>query len=132
MNIALENSPLTIPVDREHSGLRLAIVAIFIVLWIIGFAISNALIPNAGFNILAGIIGFGIAALGGRFLEPILKARWPSGREVNIDANGVRLTLRGQLQEEVKPGEPVSVLLWRFKVKRRGVYPKDGVSSPVR
>ena len=124
MDMTLNTSGLNIPVDQEHAGLRFAIVVIFIVFWIVGFAISNALIPNAGFNIIAGIIGFGAAALGGRLLEPILKARWPSGREVNIDENGIRVTLRGQIQEQVKSSEPVSVLLWRFKVKRRGRVPK--------
>jgi hypothetical protein len=124
MDITLENSSLIIPVDREHGGLRLAIVVIFVVLWIVGFSISNALIPNAGFNILAGLIGFGVAALGGRLLEPIIKERWPSGREVKIDSDGIQLTLRAKMQEEIKPGEPASVLLWRFKVKRRGRVPK--------
>lgn len=124
LDMTLDKSKLVIPVDQEHAGLRFAIVIVFVVFWIIGFVVSNALIPNAGFNIIAGIIGFAVAALAGRLLEPVLKSRWPSGREVKIDETGIRLSLRGRIQEEVNSSEPTSVLLWRFKVKRRGRVPK--------
>lgn len=124
MSIALDNPSLAIPVDREHSRLRLSIIAIFVVLWTIGFGVSNALIPSAGFDIIAILIGFGVAALGGRLIEPVIRERWPSGRAVVIDKQGVRLTLRDQIQTEVKASDAVSVLLWRFKVKRRGRVPK--------
>ena len=126
MNLTLDNrtgenpDSLSIPVDREHGWLRFAIVIVFIVLWIIGFSISNAIIPSAGFDIIAGIIGLLVAALGGRLIEPMLKARWPSGRAVTIDQQGIRLTTHGHIQVDVRPNEPASILFWRFKVKRRG------------
>jgi hypothetical protein len=124
MTIAVENPPLTIPVDREHSRLRFAIVVIFIALWMVTFAIANALIISDGFNIIAGIIGIIAAAVGVRLAEPLLKARWPSGRAVQIDLAGIRLMLRDRVQEEVKANQPASVLYWRFKVKGRRRVPK--------
>jgi hypothetical protein len=124
MDIAVDSSTLTFPVDQEHGLLRFSIIIIFIVLWVIAFSIANQFIPNAGFDIIAGVIGLVVAAVGARLLEPILKARWPSGRTVSLDHEGVRLALRQQIQEQVKSGEPVSVLLWRFKIKRRGRVPK--------
>jgi hypothetical protein len=124
MTAAVGAPTLTIPVDREHGALRLIIVVAFVGLWIIGFSISNALIVSEGLNIIAGIIGIVVSAAGVRLLEPFLKTKWPSGRAVQIDQTGVRLTVRDRVQDEVKANEPVSVLLWRFKVKRRGRVPK--------
>jgi hypothetical protein len=124
MNIAVDSSTLTFPVDQEHAALRFTVIVMFIALWVVGFSISNSLIPSAGFNIIAGLIGIVAAAIGARLLEPFLKARWPSGRVVRINHDGIRLSLRDKIQEEVKSGEAVSVLLWRFKVMRRGRVPK--------
>ncbi|MBL8162180.1 MAG: hypothetical protein JNJ61_09350 [Anaerolineae bacterium] len=115
---------LAIDVDREHGGLRLSMIAIFIGLWILVFAITNSLIPSAGFNIIAGLVAFVVAAVGGRLLEPILKERWPSGRVVQVDTDGVQLRFRGSTQEHVRSNEAVSALLWRFKIDRRSRVPK--------
>jgi hypothetical protein len=124
MNITTTDSTLSIPVDREHGALRFSLVVIFIVVAAITFAIANALIPSEGFDIIAGIIALAVAALGARLLEPILKERWPSGREVQLDHEGARLKYRDRIEEEIKSNDAVSVLLWRFKVKRRGRVPK--------
>lgn len=124
MELLAEKSPLTIAVDREHSALRLIVIAVFVGLWVVAFIIANTLIVSQGFNILAGLIAFGVAALGSRLLEPFLKQRWPSGRVVEVDENGVRLITRGKTEADVKSNDAVSVLLWRFKVPRRGRVPK--------
>lgn len=123
INTASQN-PLSIPVDREHGGLRLSLVAVFVVLWFIGFLIANAIISSAGFNIVAGIIAFGVAALGGRLIEPFLKERWPSGRFVEVDAQGVRLMKHNTAETEIRSNDGVSTMLWRFKVNRRARVPK--------
>lgn len=115
---------ISIPVDREHGGLRLSLVAVFVGIWIVAFLIANQLISSAGFNIIAGIIAFAASALGGRLIEPILKDRWPSGRTVQVDHQGVRLMRHGQIETEVRSNDAVSTLLWRFKVNRRGRVPK--------
>lgn len=120
----LTNASLSIAVDSEHSRLRLGLLGVFVGFWIVSFSIANALIPSAGFNIIAGIIAFAIAAVASRTAESLLKKRWPSGRAVQIDANGVRLTFHEKIQAEVKSSEAVSALLWYFKIARRGRAPK--------
>jgi hypothetical protein len=115
---------LEIDVDREHGGLRMSMIAIFIGLWVVTFAITNSLIPSAGFNIIAGLLAFVAAGLGGRLLEPLLKQRWPSGRVVHVNADGVQLAYRGSTQEHIRSNDTVSALLWRFKIDRRSRVPK--------
>lgn len=115
---------LAIHVDREHGGLRLSMILIFIGLWLLTFSIANSLIPSAGLNIIAGLLAFAAAGVGGRLLEPLIKARWPSGRVVQVDADGVHLTYRGSTQEHIHSNETVSALLWRFRIERRSRVPK--------
>ncbi len=123
INTASETN-LSIPVDREHGALRLSLVLLFAGLWVIAFVIANAIISSAGFNIIAGIIAFAVAALGSRLIEPTLKARWPSGRAVHVDAEGVRLMLRDKVETVVRSNDAVSAMLWRFKITRRTRVPK--------
>lgn len=118
------SSPLVLPVDREHMGIRFGLVGFYVVFWIITFAVLNVVIPSEGPNIIAGLIAFIAAAVGIRLVDPLLKERWPSGRTVEIDAMGVRIRKRDVVQSEVKSQETANVLLWRFKIPRRGRMPK--------
>jgi hypothetical protein len=120
---ALDNT-LVISVDREHSAMRLTIVLAFVALWIIGFIVSNAVIPNEGLSLLAVIIGFGVAYGSTAVLERLLKNRWPSGRTVQVDRSGVKLVKRGELQQEMLSEDPVETRLWSFKISKRARVPK--------
>lgn len=120
---ALE-STLTIPVDREHSAMRLTIVLAFIAIWIVGFILASVLIPNEGLSLLAVIIGFAIAYGSTALLERFLKTRWPSGRIVQIDRGGVKLIKRSVLQQEMLSEDPVETRLWSFKITKRARVPK--------
>lgn len=120
----MNSSIQVFPVDREHSRLKLALVLILVGMWIGSFAIANALIPSAGFNIVAGLIATGVGALSMRLAEPWLKSYWPSGRVVQIDEQGVRIVMRDQVQREIKSNEGTSGLLWLFKIPRRSRMPK--------
>lgn len=124
MNALQERQPLSFDVDREHVRLRLGVVVIFVVLWVVVFALVNALIPSAGLNLIAGLIAFAVAAFGGRLLEPRLKQVWPSGRSLVLDSQGARLTKNGQLQSEISAASTANVHYWRFKIPRRGRMPK--------
>ncbi len=115
---------LTIPVDREHVGIRWGILTVFLVVGLVTFSIVNQLIPSAGLNIIAGIIGFAVAALAGRLVEPILKQRWPSGRLVHMDAQGARITKQGRPQVQIQGDQAASILRWCFKIPKRGRMPK--------
>jgi hypothetical protein len=115
---------LHIPVDREHSALRLTIVIAFLVTWVIGFFVSGALIANTGFSLLAVLIGFALAWGVATLLERGLRGRWQSGRVVHADKDGVRITMRGQTQQEILSEDPAEIALWRFAISRRARVPK--------
>ncbi len=112
------------PVDAEHSGLRIAIVVIFIVCWIILFAILNTLIPSDGLNILAVIISFAATALVTQQLEKVLKSRWPSGRALNITDTHIQVVRGSKIERQIDGSQRVNILLWRFKIARRSRVPK--------
>src|SRR4051812_29257463 len=116
MNASLEQETLQLQVDPEHSGLRLATVALFIALMVVGFFILNALIPSEGFNILAGLLGFGIAAIVTRLADPLLKRWWPSKRRLQMDADGARLILNDQIQANIRADGTANIHYWKFKI----------------
>jgi hypothetical protein len=120
----MNSSPFVFQVDREHPRLKLALVFVLVVSWMIAFAILNTLIPSAGLNLVAGLAATALAALMMRVIEPVLKARWPSGRVVQVDDSGVRIVLREQIQRQAKANEGTSGLLWFFKIPRRSRMPK--------
>lgn len=124
MTMMLERQSLTFQVDREHVRLRLGVVVVFVALWGISFAIVNALVPSAGLNIVAGLIAFVVAAIGGRLIEPRLKQIWPSGRKLEMDSQSARMMNNGQLQMEISATATANVHHWRFKIPRRGRMPK--------
>ncbi|MEZ4666787.1 MAG: hypothetical protein R3E39_02505 [Anaerolineae bacterium] len=124
MNLVSEQPILNFPVDREHVRLRLGVVVLFVALWCISFAIINAFIPSSGLNIIAGLIAFGLAALGGRLIEPRLKQFWPSGRNLKLDNSGAYFIKNGQMQIEISATSTANVHYWRFKIPRRGRMPK--------
>ncbi len=121
MNAQAVENGLAISVDNEHGALRLTVVLTFIIVWVVSFFFFSFLIPNEGISLLALIIGFAIAYGVTATLERYLKGHWPSGRVVQIDPGGVKLQLKGKLQQEMMSEDPVNVLLWSFKVpKQRG------------
>ncbi len=120
----VKSDSLTLAVDSEHGALRLSVVVLFIITWIISYSITNALISNEGFNLIAIIVAFVVSALIARASEKTLQQRWPSGRNVEMDENGVRVLVKGTIQNDIHASEPFSVLLWRFQTKRRSRVPK--------
>lgn len=116
--------PRTIPVDAEHSGLRVAVVIVFLLAALAGYIALNVIISSEGINLIAilgsFLIAYGITAL----VERILKKRWPSGREVQIDENGVRMVRKGAVQQEIRANAPAATLMWHFQTKRRSRVPK--------
>ncbi len=120
---ALDNS-LTFPVDKEHGGIRLVIILSFIGVWIVSFMVFNLLVSNSGVNLLAVILSFALAYGATAALEMVLKRRWPSGRVVQISADGARLLKKGNLQAEIMSEDPASTLLWSFQISKRARVPK--------
>jgi hypothetical protein len=115
---------LVIPVDSEHSAIRLTVVFVFIVVWIISFFVISTIITNEGISLLAVLLGFPIAYGVTTLLERFLRRRWPSGRVVQVDKSGVKTLQRGAVQHEILSEDPATSLLWTFKINRRARVPK--------
>jgi hypothetical protein len=124
MNLSQEPEKLQLQIDREHSGIRLGMVGLFFVILVVVFLITNALIASEGFNILAGLIAFGVAAVVTRLFDPILKRMWPSKRSLQLDANGARMMSDDKIQSEIHAAATANVHYWSFKIPRRGRMPR--------
>lgn len=116
----MSSTSVTFQADPEHGGLRTAIFGLFFVLWVAGYIIVNAIIPSEGLNIIGVAAGFGLAAvLISQVVEPYLRRSWPSGRALHVDDQSIRLTRHDQVQKTINPQEPMSILLWNFKIRHR-------------
>lgn len=124
MNVSAQQETLQLQVDPEHNVLRLATVGLFVLIMVIGFFVINALMPSEGFNILAGLLAFGIAAIVTRLADPLLKRWWPSKRSLVMDADGARLILNDQIQANIRADGAANTHYWKFKIPRRGRMPR--------
>jgi hypothetical protein len=123
-NLNDSSTTLTIPVDSEHSGIRIVVVLVFLATWLLTYLMLDAVIPSAGMNFIAIGGSLVLAFLATWLVERLLKGRWPSGRVVQVERSGVRMARKGTTQAEIRAEQPVSVLLWRFQTKRRTRVPK--------
>ncbi len=129
MDIQLESTaraalPARYLLDREHGGLRTAVLLLFIAAGAAAFFISGALIQDVGLDLLSILIGRSVGAGAAYLGERILKRIWPSGRVLLIDTAGVRLLRHTQTEAEMRIDQPVTALLWTFKTPRRSKVPK--------
>lgn len=124
MENTLDKPSLNFRVDPEHGALRLSIIGIFVALWVITFFILSLLIPDQGVNLIAVLVGFGVAAIVSRQIENTLRSKWPSGRMLVIDQDGVSLLHKETTQSQITASEPMGILLWRFRIRRRTRVPK--------
>lgn len=119
-----DTEQVVFPVDPEHAALRLTVIASFFVVLILSYFIISVILPQQGINVIGFVVGLGVAAVTVQVIDAAFKRRWPSGRTLEIDAQGVRLALRGETQFEITPTEPAQALLWRFEIQRRARAPK--------
>ncbi len=121
--------PRTFPVDVEHAGIRLALPLIMILAGVgawLGLATPlDELVYNlSGVDGLGGIasavVGVAVAILGGLLADRALKALWPSGRKVTLDANALTFhdNRSGKTQTALRLDRRLNTMLWRFAVKR--------------
>lgn len=111
-------------VDPEHNALRVSMVAIFMGIWVITFFALNAFIPSDGLNLIAFGGSLLVAAVVSRQVENRLKVRWPSGRKVIFNADGIQILHKETVQHAIKAGEPMGIVFWRFRIRRRTRVPK--------
>ena len=70
------NNTLTIPVDAEHSGLRLVIFSLFIAGAIIIYFIIDSVMPAESLSLLSIMGSILITAFLVNFVEKWLKSKW--------------------------------------------------------
>jgi hypothetical protein len=107
---------LMFPVDAEHAGIRsvgcLAMVALGFGLFFLGGTFTN--LP-AMVIIIASIISASAFSYG---LEKYLKARWPSGRVLEVHDTAIAIRNKRAIERSIDPQQQINVLTWNFKVKR--------------
>ncbi len=110
----------TIPVDPEHSGLRMAVVGVFLISAAFFYFLITWLIPQmGGINLIAAGGALAGATIMTQVTDRLFKHRWPSGRVLRIDADRIQLALRDNIQREIDGGQHVNVLMWRFTISKR-------------
>lgn len=123
MNSVAEQST-TYHVDAEHGRLRLVVLLVFIGAWVLSYFIVSRLVESASLNLIAIVASFAVAYILTNQIEKQLKLRWPSGRMLIVDRDGVRLMRNGQQEQEMRADQAVNQLCWRFTVRKRSRVPK--------
>ena len=113
------SDPIRYQVDPEHSGIRMAVVFIFLVIWLVIYLLIHVLTSAAGIDLVALVVGFIVTVVATQQIERRLKQRWPSGREVHISPHQIQLRKKANVEDEIDPKQTVNVLLWHFKVSKR-------------
>ncbi len=117
------NETLHFPVDIEHAGLRGAVLLAFLAAALLVCGLTTVVTPNLGVLIAGGVglaAGVGAAALA----ERGLKGRWLSGRELHLDAGGVRLLRKSEIETALDAGVSADVLRWHFQSRKQRRVPK--------
>lgn len=139
-DFSTKDRTLTLPVDAEHSGLRMVGCSSFVVSVVVALVLMNTLLPDAiVLNLLLSLGGGALIAFG---LEQILRRRWPSGRKLVVNDDVIALVKDGKIETQVDPQAYTNVLAWHFVVKRnsrvrKGWYvigfalEQDGKTIPV-
>lgn len=118
------SNTLTFEVDAEHSGIRSALFAAFLVGGGLGYLIGAALFSGGSFSILAVLGAMVGAYVLSNVIERLLIGRWKSGRVVLVDEAGVRTVNKGQVQRAIAGDKLANVLQWRFEVQKRARVPQ--------
>jgi hypothetical protein len=112
----LPDGTLVLPVDREHTGIRLVGCGSLVIVWVLAFGVSTVLLRlNPLFGLLLALIA---AVLVTMLVERTLKGNWLSGRELFADEAQILLRKRGEIERTINPQQHVNVLSWHFVVDR--------------
>jgi hypothetical protein len=117
--------------DQEHTGIRFAVPTIWIVSYIIIYALIKGLLDNqppgsvADYAVALSCLGALPISLGiGAASERFLKQRWHSGREVQVSDQGLTVVLNNvEDQLSIDWSRRANQILWNFPLKG---YPRGG------
>ncbi len=122
---ALEQFERELPLDADHTALRVVVGLAFLVTIPIAYIVINVVwTAESGINFIGVfgglIIAYGVAWL----LERTLRTRWKSGRVLHITPAQVAIKKNNRIEFAVDAAQQVNVLMWRFIVKKRARVPK--------
>lgn len=128
MNSSTTN-PLILHADREHAGLRAAILGILILSFSLFFLILSGLIQQLDslvaeyYWILSCFGALALAVGSAGITEYLLKQRWHSGRQLRIDVDSLEARLAGREVVRLDWSKRFWSMNWFFRL--RG-YPRGG------
>ena len=117
-------SGVMIPVDPEPSGLRLALVGIFLSATVATYVLSANLVTTGVCNPLALFVALGMGGVVMYLAEKWLKPRWKTTRFLHLTETSLRILAKGEPSRVIDPTLQVNVLMWSFQVTRRTRVPK--------
>lgn len=126
---AADSSPIVINADSEHSGVRLAVMVTFLVSFFFVFLILAAILRSlsgsliSDFYVAVSCVGALLVSIGAAGLsEYIAKRKWPSGRSVVIDNDGIVATVGPAEELHLTWAGHISIVKWYFHISgyRRG------------
>jgi hypothetical protein len=123
-------SPTVLHADQEHAGIRVAVPTIWIIAFIILYFLIKAFLDNlppggiGDYALALSCVGalpisLGVGAVG----EYFLKKRWPSGRQVRVNNQGLTVVRKDQEDIFVDWSRRANQVLWYFPLKG---YPRGG------
>jgi hypothetical protein len=112
----ITHTPLSLPVDAEHSGIRTVGCFTFFAASVAAFFLFSLLLSGLLTLMLALLTGAAIAFLADYWM----KRHWPSGRRLVVDQGAVQVMQNDKVEMTVDASRQVNVLPWRFTVKRNG------------
>lgn len=120
------SNELVIHVDQEHTGLRLVVMLIFIVLLCLTYFVVQSVVSFNNFNLLAILAGVLVAGVGVAIAERQLKRHWHSGKTIQLTPTSLRLMQKElTIVELLLTLEPqTKVHFWGFQVKSHARVPK--------
>lgn len=123
------SSEITLHADREHAGLRAAVLLIVIGGFVISFLAINMILSNgsglvASYSFpLSCVLGLVLAVMAAGVAEAIMKRNWHSGRRVIIDDHSLRAWLPEGETATLEWSGRVWAIKWTFSLAG---YPRGG------
>jgi hypothetical protein len=121
-----------LPVDRYHTGLRLALLGMWFGIVVVLYLAGRALLVLIGVEINAGsilVLVLGAILLTqviGRWGEKQMLERWPSGRTVHLESGSVTLNEKSSVTR-IDLRQKMNYWRWRFVIRgRRGGRVSNG------
>lgn len=115
---------MSFPVDQEHGGLRVVVAITFVAATILSYIVLSALIPASFVNLLAVLGALVLGSVLTYLIEQQLKARWPSGKMLNLATDEITVTQNDKQIRSLSLSDDAQVLLWHFVIDRRTRVPK--------